>query len=122
MLFSTISQPMIFICMTLCGAMIALWYALLSGVRRLLEAGFWLSLICDLLLGMGSAAILIAGLILTDYGRLRLYSLLAAFLGAMLTKNGLISPLQTVLHRIAAFLKDILSKIAKYRPIKVIFR
>ena len=122
MLFSTISQPLIFVWMMFCGGIIALWYGAMAIVRRLMEAGFWLSLVCDLIFGLGCAAILIGGLIIADYGRLRLYSLLGALLGAILTGFALISPLNALLNRIKRLLQEILTKLAKNRLIKVIFK
>ena len=122
MLFSTISQPLIFIWMMFCGCIIGLWYGLISGVRRLMEAGFWLSLACDLVFGAGCAAILIAGLIIADHGRIRLYSLIAAILGAIMTKIALITPLCALLSHFMAFLHRIMTKLAKYRLVKVIFK
>ena len=122
MLFSTISQPLIFVWMMFCGGIIALWYGAMAIVRRLMEAGFWLSLVCDLIFGLGCAAIFIGGLIIADYGRLRLYSLLGALLGAILTGFALISPLNALLNRIKRLLQEILTKLAKNRLIKVIFK
>ena len=122
MLFDTISQPLIFIWMMVCGGIIALWYSLMGLVRRLTEAGFFLSLLCDLIFGLGCAAILIAGLVTADYGRVRLYSLLGVLLGAIMTKFGLITPFQNVFGRISAFLQEIVTKLAKYRLIKVLFK
>ena len=122
MLFATISQPAVFLWMMLCGGIIALWYELMAAVRRLTEAGFFLSLLCDLIFGLGCAAILIAGLVTGDYGRVRLYSILGAVLGGIITKIGLITPFRNVLRRIGAFLQEIVTKLAKYRLIKVLFK
>ena len=122
MLFSTISQPLVFVWMMFCGGVIALWYALMAAVRHLTEAGFFLSLICDLIFGLGCAVILIGGLIIADYGRLRFYSLLGALCGAIMTGIGLISPLRGILTGIHAFLQEIMTKLAKYRLIKVLFK
>ena len=122
MLFATISQPAIFLWMMFCGGIIALWYSLMALVRHLMQAGFWLSLICDLIFGLGCAAILIAGLVIGDYGRVRLYSLSGAILGAIVTRIGLITPLYVVFARFGAFLRIIVTKLAKYRLIKVLFK
>jgi len=122
MLFSTIGQPLIFLWMMFCGGVIALWYALADGARRLMGAGFWLSLLCDLIFGAGCAVILLSGLIIADYGRVRLYSLAGALLGAIVTGLGLIAPLKRMLTRIRLFLQEIVKKLAKYRLIKVLFK
>ena len=122
MLFATISQPAVFLWMMFCGGVIALWYGLMAGVRHLTEAGFFLSLLCDLIFGLGCGAILIAGLIAGDYGRVRLYGILGAVLGGIMTGIGLIAPLRNLLGRISAFLQEIVTKLAKYRLIKVLFK
>jgi len=122
MLFATISQPAVFLWMLFCGGIMALWYSLMAGIRHLMEAGFFLSLICDLIFGLGCAAIMIAGLIIGDYGRVRLYSVFGAILGAIMTKNGLITPFQNLFGRFGSFWRRIVTKLAKYRLIKVLFR
>jgi len=122
MLFATIAQPLVFLFMLLCGGVIALWYGALSALRQLMAAGPWLSLVCDLIFGLGCAVILILGLVLADYGRLRLYSLLAALCGAALTGFALVGPLKGLLLRARIILQEILTRIAKNRLIKVIFK
>ena len=122
MLFSTISQPLIFLWMMFCGCIIGLWYGLLAAVRKLMEAGFWLSLICDLVFGAGCAAILIAGLITADHGRIRLYSLIAVLLGAIMTRFALIAPISAAISHFTAFLHQIVTNLAKYRLLKIIFK
>lgn len=122
MLFSTISQPMIFVWMMFCGGIIALWYGVMAAVRHLTEAGFFLSLLCDLIFGLGCAAILIGGLVIADYGRVRVYCLLGALLGAIMTGFGLITPLYVVFAGVRSFLQEIVTKLAKYRLIKVLFK
>lgn len=122
MLFSTISQPLIFLWMMFCGGVIALWYALTALIRRITQAGFWISLMCDLVFGIGCAVIFILGLVIADYGRLRLYSVLGAVLGAIMTKFALITPLCCVFGRIGSFLMGIVTKLAEFRTIKVLFK
>ena len=67
MLFSTVGQGWVFLWMVAAGALIACWYALLAALRRLLAAGFWLSLAADLAFGVGAAAIFCAALVTADY-------------------------------------------------------
>ena len=71
MLFSTVGQGWVFVWMVAAGAAIGVWYALLAAVRRLLAAGFWLSLAADLAFGAGAAATFCAALVAADYGRVR---------------------------------------------------
>lgn len=81
MLFATMHQGLLFLWMAAAGALIFLWYLLLRGLRRLVEAGIMLSLGCDLLFGLGAAAILLFFLISGCCGALRPFALLAAALG-----------------------------------------
>ena len=47
MLYATAGQGWVFVWMAAAGALIAAWYGVLAGLRRLLAAGFWLSLAAD---------------------------------------------------------------------------
>lgn len=81
MLFSTMHQGLLFLWMAAAGALVFLWYLLLRGLRRLVQAGFALSLGCDLLFGAGAAVILLFFLVSGCCGALRPFALLAAALG-----------------------------------------
>lgn len=81
MLFATMHQGLLFLWMAAAGALVFLWYLLLRGLRRLVQAGFVLGLGCDLLFGLGAAAILLFFLISGCCGALRPFALLAAALG-----------------------------------------
>ena len=122
MLFSTIAQPLIFLWMMFCGGIIALWYGAMKAVRRITAAGFFLSLFCDLIFSLGCAVILVAGLIVADYGRVRLYSLIGALLGTIMTHFALISPLQVIFSQIWTKFHGIMTKLAKNRLIKVLMK
>lgn len=74
-------QGLLFLWMMAAGALIFLWYLLLRGLRRLVQAGFVLSLGCDLLFGAGAALIFVCFLVSGNYGVLRPFALLAAALG-----------------------------------------
>lgn len=84
MLFSTVGQGALFLWMTAGGMVIGAWYALTALLRRVIGAGFYLSLACDLLFGAGCAAIFILFSVAGSYGRLRLFDVLAALLGMLL--------------------------------------
>lgn len=122
MLFSTIGQLPVFLWMTGAGLLVGALYTLASSMRRLLCAGFWLTLIVDALFGLGAALILTAALVMGNYGQLRLYELLGAALGFILYVLG---P-DPLIRRGAAFLRrrlrHILVAISNFRLIKVIFK
>ena len=122
MLFSTIGQGWVFLWMVAAGALIAAWYALLAGLRRLLAAGFWLSLAADLAFGAGAAALFCAALVAADYGRVRLYALLGALTGFALFAAAAFPPARRAASALAAAVCRIFVKIRGYRWIKVIFK
>ena len=122
MLFATVGQGALFVWMMLCGVVIGAWYAMMALLRRILQAGFWLTLACDLVFGTGCAAILLGFMVLGNYGQLRLYMLLGAMVGLILFALALASPLCRLLSRLEAGWKQIKTQIAKNRLIKVIFR
>ena len=122
MLFSTAGQGWVFLWMLAAGALIGAWYALLAALRRLLCAGFWLSLAADLAFGAGAAAIFCAALVAADYGRVRLYGVLAALAGFALFAALAFPPARAAARRVAGAVRRIFVKIRSFRWIKVIFR
>lgn len=122
MLFTTVGQGWVFLWMAGAGALIGAWYALLAGLRRLLAAGFWLSLAADAAFGAGAAAILCAALVAADWGRVRLYSILGAALGFALFAAGVFPPARRAWTALSRTLRHIFVKITRFRWIKVIFK
>lgn len=122
MLFSTIGQIHVFLWMVGAGLAVGALYALCAWIRRLLCAGFWLTLTIDALFGLGAAVILIVAALIASYGRLRLYELLGAVLGAILFELGVRPPLEALFGAIFARLRRLFQKIANFRLIKVIFK
>ena len=122
MLFATIGQGWVFVWMTAAGALIAAWYAALAALRRLVRAGTALSLAADIAFGAGAAAIFCAALTAANYGRLRLYALLAAALGFALFAAGVYPPGRRAARALAGRVRRISVKIRGFRWIKVIFR
>jgi len=122
MLFSTIAQPQLFLWMALGGMLAALWYALMEGARKLMQAGAVLSLCCDLVFSLGLAAILAVFFLWGNYGAFRLYGLLGAFLGALLCHFALIRPLKKLLGSSLGRLGRFVSRQAKKRPFNIIFK
>ena len=122
MLFSTIGQIHAFPWMIGAGLAIGALYMLCAGLRKLICAGFWLTLIIDVCFGLCAALILIAAALTASYGALRLYEFLGAALGAILFELGLRPPLEWLACAILQRQRLIFKKIASFRPIKVIFK
>ena len=122
MLFSTIGQVYVFLWMVGAGLLAGLLYSLCTGLRRLLCAGFWLTLLIDMLFGLGSGLILVVALISGDYGRIRLYSLLGSGIGLILFRWGVDPLLRTIADACLRALRHIFVRISGFRLIKVIFK
>ena len=122
MLFATADQGYVFLLMCAAGALTAAWYDLTALLRRLLEAGFWLSLAADAALGLGTACILGGAMLAANYGQPRLYMFLAAALGAALYRLGASRLLRGLLRRLKKALRAASAHLKDNRIIKVIFR
>ena len=122
MLFSTIGQSDIFIWMVAAGVLMAAWYVLLEALRRLLRAGFWLTLASDLAFGVGAAVIFILALVTANYGQVRLFTVMGACLGFGLFMLGLYPPVKRLAAGILRAMCRLFHKIRQLRWIKVIFR
>lgn len=122
MLFATVGQGALLVWMMAAGAAIGLWYLLLALLRRFIQAGFFLTLACDLLFGAGSAVIFLAALVTGSWGSLRPFAVLGTLCGSILFALAFSTPLkylQKILQRSGCRIKAF---IAKNRLIKVIFR
>ena len=104
------------------GALIGAWYALLAAVRRLLQAGPWLSLAADIAFGLGAGILFCAALVTADYGRFRLYSLAGSLTGFALFALGVFPPARRAARAIRRGVCRIFVRIREYFWIKVIFR
>lgn len=122
MLFYTIGQIHVFLWMVGAGLAVGALYTLCAFLRRLLCAGFWLALVIDALFGLCAAVVLITAALTADYGRLRLYELLGAALGAILFELGIRPPLERLAAATVRTLRKAVKTIANIRPIKVIFK
>ena len=122
MLFSTVGQGALFIWMMLCGVVIGAWYGVTALLRRVLQAGFLLSLACDLLFGLGGTAILLGFMIMGNYGQVRLFSILGAALGFGLFMFALANPAKRLLDALEGRFRQIMSWLTKKRLINIIFR
>ena len=122
MLFATVGQGARFVWMLAAGAGIGAWYMLTALLRRFIQAGFWLTLACDLLFGAGAAVILTGALIVGSYGQARPFDILGALAGALLFGAGFLSPLWALLRRAHNKLRHIVTELAKKRLINIIFK
>lgn len=122
MLFATVGQARLFVWMMAAGAAVGAWYMLTALLRRILTAGFWLTLACDLLFGAGSALILCAALVAGNYGQVRPFEILGALLGAALFGFGFVPPLRALARRLRGVRRRIVASLANNRLINVIFK
>ena len=122
MLFATMHQGLLFLWMMAAGALLGLWYLAVAGLQRILQAGFWLGLACDLLFGAGAAVIFLAFLVAGNYGNPRPFTLLAAALGAALCAFAIVPPLRTVGGLLGKAGQRIMTSLAENRLLKVIFK
>ena len=122
MLFATVGQGARFIWMIAAGAAVGLWYMLTALLRRFIQAGFWLTLACDLLFGVGAAVILIAALITGSYGQTRPFDILGAAIGALLFGFAILSSIWALLRKIRLKIRHFLVGLSKKRLINIIFK
>jgi hypothetical protein len=122
MLFATVGQGALFIWMAVAGMAVGVWYGMTALLRRILQAGFWLTLTCDLLFGLGSAVILLCFMITGNYGQVRLFSILGAGLGFSLFMFALAAPMTCLLDRLQNSFRRFMTKLSQNRLINVIFR
>ena len=122
MLFATAHQGILFLWMMAGGMAVGLWYLLTEGLRRLIRAGFWLTLACDLAFGLGMAVILCTFLIAGNYGVPRPFALLGAALGTALILFVLLPPLKRLKGLLLRAGRRIVTQLAQNRLLKVIFK
>ena len=122
MLFATVGQGWVFLWMVAAGALIGAWYALLAALRRLLRAGFWLSLAADIAFGVGAAALFCGALVTANYGRPWPYTVFGALLGFALFAGAAFAPARRAAVALKQTFRHICVKIKEYRWIKVIFK
>lgn len=122
MLFATVGQGALFIWMVVAGMAVGAWYGLTALLRRVLQAGFWLTFACDLLFGLGGAAIFLCFMVAGNYGQVRLFSILGAVLGFCLFMFALAAPMKRLLDGLERGFRRIMSRLSKNRLINVIFR
>ena len=122
MLFATIHQGLLFLWMMAAGVLIGLWYALTLGLRKLIQAGFWLTLCCDLLFGAGCAVMLCAFLVAGSYGALRPFELLGAVCGALLCLCAVLPPLRALGRWMSRLGQAVIKRLRASRFLQIIFK
>ena len=122
MLFATVGQGALWLWMMACGAVMGIWYLLLALLRRWVQAGFWLTLAIDLVFGAGCGAIFIAFLVSGNYGRVRLFELIAVLLGAAVFAFAVSGPLHRTESALKRRGKQIWTWLSGKGLIKVIFK
>lgn len=122
MLFSTIAQPQMFLWMMLGGMAAAVWFEIVDGSRRLMQAGRLLSLFTDIVFAVGLAIILILFFQWGNYGQFRLYCLFASACGFGMCYFALLKPIRALLQRIFRRISGFAAALAKKRPFNIIFK
>lgn len=122
MLFATMGQGALWVWMMASGAAMYILYLLISGARRLTAAGFVLTLLADLLFGVLCAAVFIAFLVAGNYGRVRLFEIIAAASGFLVCTLALGPALKRAKSGLGRAAKRIWKGLSDNRLIKVIFR
>lgn len=122
MLFHTYGQARVFLSMLYCGLLIGAWYDLLAVVRRVLEAGRYLTAFLDMVFSLGVAVALVGFLLLTNFGEMRGYCLLGAACGAVLYALTIHPLLKLVVGKPFALLVRLLKSFRQTALAKKIFR
>ena len=122
MLFHTIGQGSVFLWMAVFGAFGGALYLVLSGVRKAICAGTWLSLAADIAFGLGLAALFTLGLITSTYGEFRVYCLAGFVAGYAVFMLGAAWIISRAASRICLWIGKLVQRISKTRLTKVIFR
>ena len=122
MLFATIGQGAIFLWMTAAGAVIGAVTLAFDALRCILQAGKILSAALDFAAGAVASAVLIAALIIGNYGRVRFYELFAAALGLARFRFAAASPAHAAMKKLAALLKAAGKRLNSYKVIKYLLK
>ena len=122
MLFSTIAQPQMFLWMMLSGMAAAVWFEIVDGFRRLMQAGRILSFFTDVIFAAGLSAILILFFLLGNYGQFRLYGLAGAACGYALLRFALLRPAKALIQRAAKRFSAFWARISQKRLFNIIFK
>ncbi len=122
MLYATHSQALQLPLLLLTGMLMGAASLCFRGVRRLICAGFWLSLVCDILMGIVWGIIFCAGVVIADNGRLRLFHIVSALCGAALFHVSFAIPALGIAARAYRLFARIGRCIAKNRLLRAVFK
>ncbi|MBQ4090446.1 MAG: spore cortex biosynthesis protein YabQ [Clostridia bacterium] len=122
MLYETSSQALEAPLMVLAGMGMGGVSLLFQLVRHVLCAGVWLSLICDMLMGVIWSAIFCGALVIANRGNLRLYHILSACAGAALFQAALGVPVRTVCGKLCIKWKHMADKARQNRLIRALIK
>ncbi len=92
MINTTAMQPVVFLACLGAGVAAAVWYALLYVISTAAKGKRWVQLVCDSLFVVGAAAMFFAVLYCTNFGQMRLYTVLA-FVGGFVLLYLLLRPI-----------------------------
>jgi hypothetical protein len=98
MLYYTLSQAGEFAAMLLAGVAVGMVALAFSWLRKLMRAGFFISLACDLLMGLFWAIVVCVSLVVACRGRARAYHFIGMALGCALFLAAM-SPLSRAVGR-----------------------
>ncbi len=122
MLFSTIAQPQMFLWMMLGGMAAAIWFEIVDGTRRLMQAGWLLSFFTDVVFAAGLSAIMILFFLAGNYGQFRLYGLAGAACGYILFRVALLRPAKALLAGVGRRFRVFWARISQKRLFNIIFK
>ena len=122
MLYSTHSQALQLPLIMLTGMAMGAISLCFRGVRRLVCAGFWLSLLCDILMGTLWGAVFCVGVAIADNGKLRLFHIVSALCGAALFHAAFTVPAGKLFSRISRHFAHTCRYLSKNRLLRAIFK
>ena len=122
MLYATSHQAPQLMLMLMTGMLMAAVGLIFRGIRTLICAGTWLSLICDILMGTVWGIVFCLGLLTADMGRLRIFHLISAALGAALFHAACCLPACRFVHACTNVLCRLCSTFAKSKAVRMLLR
>ncbi len=122
MLFYTVGQSRIFLTMLYCGMLTGVYVSLDHALRRLFKAGRIFCAAMDLVLGIVTALIIIAGLMTASGGELRLYALLGVLCGFLLYMSTVYPLFERMLGLCARLFRSLVGRLSKVRLVKKLFK
>ena len=122
MLYETASQALEAPLMMLAGMVMAGASLFFHMIRHLICAGRWLSLVCDILMGVVWSVIFCGALIMANRGSLRLYHILSAGAGTALFHAALDVPVRSICGKACMRWRDICRRIRQSRAMQVLLK